>query len=127
MESDSYYCKKLRLMYLINLEKYQKIPFYYDNNVLVNSNEYTYLGVILKPWGSFSSAIGHLCRKARTAIFRIRKMLFFSDKMHIPPHLKLFDSCVKSILLYCSKIWSLDSLVNNRSNLENKYLLFPTC
>jgi hypothetical protein len=45
--------------------------------------------------------------------------------MNIPPHLKLFDSCVKPILLYCSEIWSLDSLVNNKSILENKYLLFP--
>lgn len=45
--------------------------------------------------------------------------------MNIPPHLKMFDSCMKPILLYCSEIWSLESLVNNRSILENKYLLFP--
>ena len=51
--------------------------------------------------------------------------MLFSDKMNIPPHLKLFDSCVKPILLYCSESWSLDSLVDNRSILENKYLLFP--
>lgn len=77
--------------------KVLKDTFYYDNNVLVNSNEYEYLGIIFKPSGSFSSAIDHLYRKARTAIFSIRKMLF-SDKMNIPPHLKPFDSCVKPIL-----------------------------
>jgi hypothetical protein len=62
--------------------KVLKDTIYYDNDVLVNSNQHKYLGVICNPSGSFSSAIDHLCRKARKAIFRIRKKKY-SDKMNI--------------------------------------------
>jgi hypothetical protein len=86
------YCIKWSL--IVNIAKTKIIVFnksgkvlkdtiYYDNDVLVNSNEHNYLGVIFNPPCSFSSAIDHLCRKARKAIFRIRIMFFFSDKMNI--------------------------------------------
>jgi hypothetical protein len=39
-----------------------------------------------------------LCKKAKKALFCIYKTLN-SDKLNIWPNLKLFDSCVKPILL----------------------------
>jgi hypothetical protein len=44
-----------------------------------------------------------LCKKAKNALFCIYKTLN-SDKLNILPNLKLFDSCVKPILLYCSEV-----------------------
>lgn len=49
-------------------------------------------------------------------MFCIRKLLF-SDKLNIYPHLKLFESCLKPILLYCSEIWALNMIVKDNSSL----------
>lgn len=97
--------------------------FIYGGKPLEYTNEYKYLGIIFKPSGSFTFAVEQLCRKARKAIFSIRKTLY-SENMNIAPHLKLFDSCVKPILLYCSEIWSLDFLTREKAELESRCMLF---
>ena len=114
-------------MYLINLEKYQKISF-----IMTIMYWSILMSIHILELYSSPEVVSHLllvifAGKHEKLFLEYGKCFFFLVKMNIPPHLKLFDSCVKPILLYCSKIWSLDSLVNNRSNLENKYLLFPTC
>jgi hypothetical protein len=44
-----------------------------------------------------------------------------SEKSNILTHLKLFETCVKPILVYCSEIWSLN-IVKSNVDLESKYL-----
>ena len=44
-----------------------------------------------------------------------------SEKSNILTHLKLFETCVKPILVYCSEIWSLN-IVKSIVDLESKYL-----
>ena len=80
-------------------------------------NEYKYLGILFKPSGTFSHAIRYLCNKSYKAAFCIRKALF-SDKMNVQLYLKLYEHCVKPILLYCSEIFSIDSLIPWKDNLE---------
>jgi hypothetical protein len=46
-------------------------------------------------------------------MFGIRKNLY-SNKSNIPIHMKLFEDCVKPILLYCSEAWSLPRLIKGR-------------
>jgi hypothetical protein len=75
--------------------------------------EYKYLGIIFKPSGSLS-------KKASKAMFYIRKTLY-SEKLKAFSHLRLFDACVKPILLYCSEIWSLDILIKRNLDFESKY------
>ena len=41
--------------------------------------------------------------------------------MDVSSHMKLFNSCVSPILLYCSEIWSLNIVKNNKT-LESQYL-----
>ena len=55
-------------------------------------------------------------------MFCIRKTLY-SNKNNIKLHLKLFDTCVKPILLYCSEIWALPLLLkrNDMEELECNY------
>ena len=79
---------------------------------------------MFKPSGSFSAAISHLCKKASKAMYSIRRSLF-SDKINTLPSIKLFDSCIKPILLYCSEIWSLDNLVTNKTSIEEKHFSCP--
>ena len=94
--------------------------FRYENQNIAITNEYKYLGIIFKPSGTFSYAISHQYKKASKAMFCIRKSLF-SDRINLVSHLKLFEACVKPILLYCSEIWGLPLLVNEKSSIESKY------
>jgi hypothetical protein len=77
------------------------------------------LGILFKPSGSFSAAVNLSCKKASKAVFSIRRSLF-SEYMNTAPQLRLFDSCVKPILLYCS-----DILVKENANFEDRYFSFP--
>ena len=103
---------------------FKNIHFSYGDKRLECTNEYKYLGIIFKPSGSFANAVEHLCKRANKALFSIRKSLF-SPYMNVKAHLKLFDSCIKPILLYCSEIWAPDLLVKVNSTLEDKFLIFP--
>jgi hypothetical protein len=91
--------------------------------VLEITQEYKYLGVLFKPSGSFSKANEYLCKKARKALFCIYKAVY-SDKLSILPNLKLLDSCVKPMLLYCSTILCLDTLLKDNITMESRYFLF---
>jgi hypothetical protein len=55
-------------------------------------------------------------------MFCIRKTLY-SEKLNVFLYLRLFDACVKPILLYCSEIWSLDILIKRNLNFESKYVV----
>ena len=97
--------------------------FLFDGNTVSLVNEYKYLGIILKPSGSFMEAINQLAKKASKAIFCIRKSLC-SENMNVVLHMKLFDSCVKPILLhfvYCSEIWAMPLIVKDGIDIETKY------
>ena len=98
----------------------KRFSFRYENQNIEITNEYKYLCIIFKPSGTFSYATSHLSKKASKAIFCIRKSLF-SDRIDLVSHSKLFEACVKPILLYCSEIWCLPLFVNENSSIESKY------
>ena len=101
----------------------KKDNFKYMDYVLEITQEYKYLGVLFKPLDSFTKANEYICKKARKALFCIYKALY-SDKLNILPNIKLFDSCVKPILLYCSEILCLDTLLKDNVSMESRYFLF---
>jgi hypothetical protein len=101
----------------------KKDNFKYMEYVLEITQEYKYLGVLFKLSGSFTKANEYLCKKARKALFCIYKTLY-SDKLNILPNLKLFDSRVKPMLLYCSEILCLDTLLKDNVTMESRYFLF---
>ena len=98
----------------------KRFSFRYENQNIEITNKYKYLGIIFKPSGTFSYTTSHLSEKASKAMFCIRKSLF-SDRINLVSHLKLFEACVKPILLYCSEIWGLPLLVNEKSLMESKF------
>ena len=83
-------------------------------------NEYKYLGIIFNAPGTFSEGINYLCKKALKALFCIRKALA-SEKTNTSLFLKLYEQCVKPILLYCSEVWALERLTTQSQDLEQKY------
>jgi hypothetical protein len=93
----------------------------WGNEVIEVVDKYTYLGVTFHWNLNFSNTVdGFLC-KARVAekhlfdIFRRSKMKTFDSRI------KLFDSLVRSVLLYCSPIWGLNH-IESLVVFQNKFL-----
>ena len=126
----SIYCKEWHLT--VNLDKTKvmvfnrngrkltKDVFKFNDELIEFCTEYKYLGILFKPSGIFTGAVNLLCKKASKAMFCIKKMLY-SEKVDVMSHMKLFNSCVSPILLYCSEIWALN-IVKNTKTLESQYL-----
>jgi hypothetical protein len=100
--------------------KLKGYSFMYAQQSIGEASEYKYLGIIFKPSGSFPYATDQLSKKACKAMFCIQKSLL-SDNMNIYGHIKLFNACVQPILLYCSEVWSLFTLIKGNVNVELKY------
>ena len=100
--------------------KLKGYSFMYAQQSKGQASEYKYLGIIFKPSGSFPYATDQLSKKACKAMLCIHKSLF-SDNMNIYGHIKLFNACVQPILLYCSEVWLLFTLIKGNVNVELKY------
>ncbi len=81
--------------------------FVYNNNPLVSSPKYNYLGIEINQRGKFSDGIASLCHKGLKAIYKIRS-LTSNTLLPIPTSLRLFDSLVKPIITYNADIWLMD-------------------
>ncbi len=77
--------------------------FYVQNTVLKSVAEYTYLGITINCNGSFRTALVDLRNKANRAFFSLNSKFQFK-KLPIRICLKLFDSLLSPILLYCSEV-----------------------
>lgn len=100
-------------------KKLTKDKFVFNDNVLEHCTEYKYLGLVFKHSGSFTEALRLLCKKVSKAIFCIRKQFFFWRYFNVLPHLNLFDTCFRPILLYCSEVWSF-YMIKDITNLGSK-------
>ena len=90
--------------------------------VLEITQEYKYLGVLFKPSG-LPKQMNIYVKKLEKHYFAFTKH-YISDKLNILLNLKLSDSCVKPILLYCSEILCLDTLLKDNVTMESRYFLF---
>jgi hypothetical protein len=66
-------------------------------------SEYSYLGIIFTPSGSFTKAINILREKANKVFFKIRDNLYSCS---CNCSLKLFSSLIKPILCYGCEVWA---------------------
>ena len=71
----------------------------------------------------FSHAINLLCKKATKAIFYIRKQLT-SDNLNVLQNLKLFQTRISLILLFCSELLCLDTVIREGTEIEHRYSSF---
>ena len=101
--------------------KVMKKKNYIDNTHINITAEYKYLGTIFSPSGSFSTAAKHLANKARKATFSIRN-IFPPNRLAIIEKLKIFDACIKPILLYNTEVWAPDMIIHDKKRLEKCYL-----
>ena len=78
--------------------------FYCGDIRLEVVGQYTYLCIIIKPFESFQSAVEELNDKTSKAWFSISNFLYQNKKMPINKALKIFDSLVKPISMYCTEL-----------------------
>jgi hypothetical protein len=115
-----YCCEKLQLIVNKNkskvmvfrnggiLGRYEK--WTYDKDPLEVVNQYCYLGFTFSTRLSPTIGISKLVAKAKSASFMICRAFQNYSTMTKDIFFKLFDSKVKSILLYSSEIWGLHRL-----------------
>ena len=76
-----------------------KTDFYLGNFILENTTSHTYLGITIKEYENFTSAITNLRGKTRKFIFALQKSIS-EGKLKINLALKLFDQLIRPILTY---------------------------
>ena len=79
--------------------------FYLDGVPIEVAESYQYLGVKLRPSGSFTEASLELCAKARKAWFSLSKIIYKDKRIPVNRAFQLFDSLVSPIALYGSELW----------------------
>ena len=83
----------------------KKYQFTLNGSNLEITNEYQYLGIKLRPSGSFTLATQELHDKASRAWFGISNIVFKNKRMPVDRIFNLFDSLVTPIATYCSTLW----------------------
>jgi len=86
------------------------VKFYYGSQELCIVNEYNYLGVCFSSFMVFRKATNLAKSKAAAAAGAVRTILAKGRSTSYNTAVKMFESMVKSTVLYCSEIWSLSYL-----------------
>lgn len=115
------YCKKWQLV--VNTKKTKVMIFntrashmlQYGDELLETVQEYKYLGIIFHKSGTFTTAIKDLSNRAAKAYYRLRS-IFKGERMSPRLMIKLFDTMVKPIILYCSEVWGGFGLKKNKAH-----------
>ena len=91
----------------------RRFSFTFMNNPISIAESYCYLGILFTPSGSFTKACERLCDQAKKATFKLKT---WDLRNNIPVALKLFDSLIRPILLYCAEVWGPFYLKNPNPN-----------
>ena len=83
---------------------------------------YQYLGVKLRPSGSFTAGTEELCDKARRAWFSISKLIYKDKRIPVARAFQLFDSLVTPVALYGCEVWHPYSLPQKCFSDKSKLL-----
>ena len=69
------------------------------------TDQYQYLGLKLRPSGSFNFSVGELYDKASRAWFSISNIIFQNNRMPVDRALGIFDSLVTPVATYGAPLW----------------------
>ena len=102
--------------------KFPKIKFYINGSILENTDNYTYLGLVFKPSGSFTSAAHELLTKANKAYFSMSNIFYENKTMKVEQSLQLFNSLICPIAQYASEFWSILTLPFKSFNSKDELM-----
>lgn len=101
-------------------KKNQKLKFYYKKERLESVPSYMYLGIPFSSSCLFPLAVEYSLSKASTAVGSVMHILGKSKTNSWQTRMKLFQSIVKTSLLYCAPVWSLNYL-DHVERAQNKF------
>ena len=123
------YCQKWKLE--VNLKKTKsmvfrekgtiitKALFHLNTEPILETKEYTYLGISINTSGNLKNGCTRLIDKARRAWYSILRILWKSKKRNIETYTKLFDHVIKPIALYSCEVWgTVENLPNRIDHLN---------
>ena len=96
---------KVMIMNKRGLKLDKKYQFTLNGKSLEITDEYQYLGIKLKPSGSFTLAVQELNDKASRAWFGISNIVFKNKRMQVDRIFSLFDSLITPVATYGSPLW----------------------
>ena len=79
--------------------------FHFGNDEIEVVSSYIYLGLLLNPSGKLGAAMKNLYGKAKRALYKLKRQLPFPLTHNVGISLKLFDSIIRPVLLYCCELW----------------------
>ena len=83
----------------------KKYSFSICDKKLEVTDQYQYLGLKLRPSGSFNFSVGELYDKASRAWFSISNIVFQNNRMPVDRALGIFDSLVTPVATYGAPLW----------------------
>ena len=118
------YCKKWCLK--INMKKTQylvinrngkqpKCNLHFGDNIVKQTNECCYLGVMITACGSFSSSMKMLYKKGLKAMFCLLNNVNKTKQLPVKILLDLFDKMISPVILYNYEVWGASLLRKNYS------------
>ena len=120
------YCKKWCLQ--INMKKTQYLvinrngkqpmrKLHFGDMIVMQTNEYRYLGVMITACGSFSSAMKMLYKKGLKALFCLLNSVNKTKQLLVKILLDLSDKMISQVILYNCEIWRA-SLLKRRTTVS---------
>ena len=85
--------------------------------------QYTYLGIVVKPSGSFNAAVDELYTTSSKAWFSNSNFIYQNKKMSVNRALSIFDVLFKPIFMYCNEL-TLPFLLSENSFQNNHFLQY---
>ena len=99
-----------------------KFNFYLNGTKLAITDQYQYLGIKLRPSGSFRSGVEELNDKASRAWFGISNTIYRNKRMEQEKVFRIFDSLITPIALYASCIWLPFNIKKSALNTPDRLL-----
>ncbi|KYM95091.1 hypothetical protein ALC62_14274 [Cyphomyrmex costatus] len=97
-------------------------PISIEGRTIEEVNDFVYLGCVIAKDGGTNIDVSKRINKARPAFFRLNK-IWRSSKVSNIHKLRLFNTCIKSVLLYDCETWkNTDGLINKLQVFVNKCL-----
>ena len=96
---------KTKVMIFNKTGRHIRRNFYLGEQKVETTREYKYLGFKITPSGEISSGLNDLKDRATKAFFKLKNKLGPLFQSHPETSIKLFETLIKPILLYCSDFW----------------------
>ncbi len=114
---------KTKVMIFNKTGRHMRRNFYIGNQKVETTREYKYLGFKITPSGGINSGLTDLKDRALKAFFKLRNKMGPLFQYCPPITIKLFETLVKPILLYCSDFWGILKMPKNNP-YENIHMKF---